>query len=80
MWKLGDDSTINHALCLGTLKLAILSRNSVLKHGHPIFTFQINVVYPTNASSFSPPARLHITELLHMIVNTTSKSRDCSVQ
>ncbi|KAI8094165.1 hypothetical protein BDF21DRAFT_330571, partial [Thamnidium elegans] len=40
--KLGDDNTTNHSLCLDTLKLAVLSRNSVLKYGHPILTFQGN--------------------------------------
>lgn len=40
--KLGGNSTTNHSLCLDTLKLAVLSRNSVLKHGRPILTFQVN--------------------------------------
>ncbi|KAL7328909.1 hypothetical protein PS15p_207106 [Mucor circinelloides] len=41
--KLGSDNTTNHSLCLDTLKLAVLSCNSVLKYGHPILTFQVNV-------------------------------------
>ncbi|KAG2235361.1 hypothetical protein INT48_004980 [Thamnidium elegans] len=40
--KLGGDNTTNHSLCLDTLKLAVLSRNSVLKYDHPILTFQVN--------------------------------------
>ncbi|KAG1047544.1 hypothetical protein G6F43_010015 [Rhizopus delemar] len=40
--KLGGNSTTNHSLCLDTLKLAVLSRNSVLKHGCSILTFQVN--------------------------------------
>ncbi|EIE82476.1 hypothetical protein RO3G_07181 [Rhizopus delemar RA 99-880] len=42
--KLGGNSTTNHSLCLDTLKLAVLSRNSVLKHGRPILTFQVNEI------------------------------------
>ncbi|KAI8980522.1 hypothetical protein BDB01DRAFT_724993 [Pilobolus umbonatus] len=40
--KLGGDNTTTHSLCLDTLKLAVLSRNSVLKYNHPILTFQAN--------------------------------------
>ncbi|ORX62837.1 hypothetical protein DM01DRAFT_259939, partial [Hesseltinella vesiculosa] len=40
--KPDDDSTTNHSLCIDTLKLAVLSRNSVLNRGHPILTFQAN--------------------------------------
>ncbi|KAK4511829.1 uncharacterized protein ATC70_003828 [Mucor velutinosus] len=40
--KLGGDNTINHSLCLGSLKLAVLPGNSVLKYGHSILTFQVN--------------------------------------
>ncbi|KAI8874892.1 hypothetical protein K501DRAFT_203748, partial [Backusella circina FSU 941] len=42
--KLGGDNTTNHYLCLDTLKLAVLSRNSVLKYDHPILTFQVNEI------------------------------------
>ncbi|KAI9494733.1 hypothetical protein BDB00DRAFT_882650 [Zychaea mexicana] len=42
--KLGGDNTTNHSLCLDTLKLAVLSRNSVLKYDHPILTFQVNEI------------------------------------
>lgn len=30
------------SLGFGEVKLAVLLRNSVLKHGHPILTFQVN--------------------------------------
>ncbi|CAO3608364.1 unnamed protein product [Mucor hiemalis] len=40
--KLGGENTNNHSFCLDTLKLAVLSRNSVLKYDHPILTFQVN--------------------------------------
>ncbi|KAI7889049.1 uncharacterized protein EV154DRAFT_290329 [Mucor mucedo] len=40
--KLGADSTTNHSLCMDTVKLTVLSRNSVFKCGHPILTFQVN--------------------------------------
>ncbi|CEP10452.1 hypothetical protein, partial, partial [Parasitella parasitica] len=39
--KLGSDNTTNHSLCLDTIKLAILSRNSVLKYDHPISLFNL---------------------------------------
>lgn len=40
--KLGGDNTTNHSLCLNTVKLAVLSRNSVSTYEHPILTFQVN--------------------------------------
>ncbi|GAN11651.1 hypothetical protein MAM1_0777c11230 [Mucor ambiguus] len=40
--RLGGDNTTNHSLCLDTLKLAVLSRNSSLKNGHPILIFHVN--------------------------------------
>ncbi|KAI7877677.1 uncharacterized protein EV154DRAFT_576859 [Mucor mucedo] len=154
--KLGAESTTNHSLCMDTVKLTVLSRNSVLKCGHPILTFQVNgfhlifymtqmihtnffimieigritlpeslsclhsfvtlknirtllrvtlifwhccyqadsptvvvapvstpspmVTYPIQVSTFSPSATPDTTQLLQMINNTTSKSRDCSIQ
>ncbi|KAI8646287.1 hypothetical protein BD408DRAFT_455242 [Parasitella parasitica] len=42
--KLGGDNTTSHSLCLDTLKLAVLSRNSVLRHERPILTFQVNEI------------------------------------
>ncbi|KAI8977229.1 hypothetical protein BDF20DRAFT_821155, partial [Mycotypha africana] len=53
--KLGGDSTTNHSLCLDTLRLSVLSRNSVLKYGHPVLTFQVNeigrITLPNSLSS-----------------------------
>ncbi|KAL7317644.1 hypothetical protein PS15m_012311 [Mucor circinelloides] len=40
--KLGDDSTTPQSLCVDTLKLTVLSRNTCLKNGHPILTVQVN--------------------------------------
>jgi hypothetical protein len=40
--KPGDDSTTIQSLCIDTLKLSVLSRNTCLKNDHPILTFQIN--------------------------------------
>ncbi|EPB89155.1 hypothetical protein HMPREF1544_04022 [Mucor circinelloides 1006PhL] len=40
--KPGDDSTTAQSLCVDTLKLTVLSRNTCLKNGHPILTFQVN--------------------------------------
>ncbi|KAI8880370.1 hypothetical protein K501DRAFT_275620 [Backusella circina FSU 941] len=42
--KLGRDSTTNHSLCVDTLKLFALSGGSILKHSHPILTFQVNAI------------------------------------
>ena len=38
--KLGGDQVTNHPLCLDTLKLAVLSRNTILKHNLPVLSFQ----------------------------------------
>ncbi|ORE10864.1 hypothetical protein BCV72DRAFT_254045 [Rhizopus microsporus var. microsporus] len=86
--KLGDDSTTNHSLCLDTLKLAALSRNSALKHSHPVLTFQVNEIGRITVPGALSCLRSFITLkslrtlllLLYMIENPTSKSRDCSVQ
>ncbi|KAI9263569.1 hypothetical protein EDC94DRAFT_518018 [Helicostylum pulchrum] len=40
--KPGDDSTTTLSLCVDTLKLAVLSRNTCFKNEHPIITFQVN--------------------------------------
>lgn len=40
--KPGDDSTTTQSLCLDTLKLAVLSRNTCLKNEHPVLIFQVN--------------------------------------
>ncbi|KAG0743149.1 hypothetical protein G6F35_004978 [Rhizopus arrhizus] len=37
--KLGGDQVTNHPLCLDTLKLAVLSRNTILKHNIPVLSF-----------------------------------------
>ncbi|RCH88225.1 hypothetical protein CU097_011277 [Rhizopus azygosporus] len=50
---------------------------------HPFFGIAVTFLvaaYPTDISFFSPSASLYFTELLHMIDNTTSKSRGYSVQ
>ncbi|KAI7857920.1 hypothetical protein BDC45DRAFT_434793, partial [Circinella umbellata] len=40
--KPGDNSTTTQSLCVDTLKLTVLSRNTCLKNEHPILAFQIN--------------------------------------
>lgn len=40
--KPDDDSTTTQSLCVDTLKLTILSRNTCLKNEHPILTFQVD--------------------------------------
>ncbi|KAG1627711.1 hypothetical protein G6F44_012118 [Rhizopus delemar] len=40
--KPGDDSTTTQSLCVDTLKLTVLSRNTSLKNEHPILAFQVN--------------------------------------
>ncbi|KAI8880948.1 hypothetical protein K501DRAFT_335044 [Backusella circina FSU 941] len=40
--KPGDDSTTTQSLCVDTLKLTVLSRNTCLKNEHPILAFQVN--------------------------------------
>ncbi|CAO3619706.1 unnamed protein product [Mucor hiemalis] len=40
--KPGDESTTTQSLCVDTVKLAVLSRNTFLRNDHPILTFQVN--------------------------------------
>ncbi|KAL0141956.1 hypothetical protein V8B55DRAFT_1595848 [Mucor lusitanicus] len=61
--KLGGDNTTNDSLCLDTLKLAVLSRNSVLKYGHPILTFQVNGKKENVATVIS--ISFYMTQMIH---------------
>lgn len=38
--KIGGDQVTSHPLCLDTFKLAVLSRNTILKHNLPVLSFQ----------------------------------------
>ena len=70
--KLGGDT--NHSLCLDTLKLAVLSRNSVLKYDHSILTFQVNGKKENVATVFMD--HNHFTMLCRILISFLYDTND----
>ncbi|OAD04901.1 hypothetical protein MUCCIDRAFT_155753 [Mucor lusitanicus CBS 277.49] len=60
--KFGGDNTTNHSLCLDTLKLAVLSRNSVLEYDLPSLIHHTEK-YPYVIAPVSTPSPHNIFSL-----------------